>query len=159
MYTKILLILLFAFVTFTLALPSADVASDITEELDNLPLATAPYTADTTNNGEVEGLFISGNVTGMGEYDGWYKCETSGGSPSIGDIIGAATKFDSLGFQHCVQENPTASMCTKMVHFWSYVFSFFLFLLLFSPSFFSFTSVGRRKRNRSCEGKLVWLTV
>ena len=147
MHTKIFLILLFAFFTFTLALPSADAASDITEELDNLPLAAAPYTADTTNNGEVEGLFISGNVTGMGEYDGWYKCETSGGSPSIGDIIGAATKFDSLGFQHCVQENPTASMCTKMVHFWSYVFSFFLFFLLFF-SFFLFFYLGGKKKKQ-----------
>jgi len=152
MRTEFLLTLLFTLlVTFTLALPSADATSDITEELDNLPLAAAPYTADTTANGEVEGLFISGNVTGMGEFDGWYKCETSGGSPSIGDIIGAATKFDSLGLKHCVQENPTASMCTKMVHFWSYVFSFCFFSLSFFP-FFPFTSGGKKKKTGVARG-------
>ena len=129
MHTGILLILLFTLLTFALGLPSTDTTSDITEEMDNLPLAAAPYPADTTNNGEVEGLFISGNVTGMGEYDGWYKCETSKGSPRAMDVSTVAYKLTGLGYRRCVQENNDMSFCTKMVHFWTYVF-FFLFLLL-----------------------------
>lgn len=126
MHTKIFfLTLLFVLLTFTLALPSADATSDISKGLDNIPLEAAPYPTDTvaSDNGEVEGLFISGNVTGMGEFDGWFKCETTGGSPRAVDVTGAAIQFDHLGHTRCVQENPTASMCTKMVHFWSYVFS------------------------------------
>jgi len=138
MHTKIFfLTLLFALLTFVLALPSTDATSHITEELDHIPLAAAPYPTDTVagDNGEVEGLFISGNVTGMDEFSGWYKCETTWGSPSAVDVTGAAIQFDNLGHTRCSQENPSASMCTKMVHFWSYVF----------PLPFSFTLIG------SCE--------
>ncbi|PWW78443.1 hypothetical protein C7212DRAFT_362916 [Tuber magnatum] len=121
MHTKILFTLLFTLVTQILAfaLPSVNATSVLTEELDNLALDTVPYIADTTDNGAVPGLFTSGNVTGMGDYDGWYKCETSWASPSIADIDNAAIRLTALGQRHCVQENANGSRCTKMMHFWS----------------------------------------
>ncbi|KAG0644574.1 hypothetical protein HOY80DRAFT_1019432 [Tuber brumale] len=121
MHTKILLTLLFTLLTQVLAftIPSVNTTSDVTNELDNLALATVPYTIDTKDEDGVSGFYASGNVTGMGDFDGWYKCETSRGSPRAVDVDGAAVKLNALGEQHCVQENNSGSHCTKMMHFWT----------------------------------------
>ncbi|RPB01802.1 hypothetical protein L873DRAFT_1788134 [Choiromyces venosus 120613-1] len=137
MHSQLLLTLLFTLLALAIAFPSSSSSTTTTETLDNLPLPAVPYLIDDTSssasfptltttpftegsgNEVTPGLFTSGNITGMDDFDGWYKCETSWGSPRVDDIDGTANKLNALGYQHCRQTNRGGSMCTKMVHFWS----------------------------------------
>ncbi|KAG0130781.1 hypothetical protein HOY82DRAFT_539862 [Tuber indicum] len=163
MHTEILLTLLFTLLTQILlvfAHPSGDATSDVTKELDNLALATVPYATDTKDGEGVSGYFASGNVTGMGDFDGWYKCETSGGSPSAVDVDIAAIRLNNLGYQHCVQENYRGSHCTKMMHFGNAAVSvcgpYKDYIYCFRAGFAASTIAHRCERNGLAGGYFVF---